>query len=78
MNNSKNNTEPDNTAVRTALWRALHVQVDALPHSIEDEIGLKLITPPPDWQQRPDMKFTRRGINKHLFITYLIFYAYII
>jgi hypothetical protein len=21
--------EPDNTAVRTALWRALHVQVDA-------------------------------------------------
>src|SRR4029077_21137958 len=25
-------TEPDNTAVRTALWRALHVEVDAPPH----------------------------------------------
>jgi len=47
--------EPDNTAVRTALWRALHVQVDAKPY-----IGLKLIAPPDDWQQRPDMKFTKR------------------
>jgi len=53
-------TEPDNTAVRTALWRALHVQVDAKPHVLEDEIGLKLIAPPDDWQQRPDMKFTKR------------------
>jgi methyltransferase (TIGR00027 family) len=53
-------TEPDNTAVRTALWRALHVQVDAMPHILEDEIGLKLIAPPDDWQQRPDMKFTKR------------------
>ena len=53
-------TEPDNTAVRTSLWRALHVQVDAKPHIIEDEIGLKLIDPPPDWQERPDMKFTKR------------------
>lgn len=26
----------------------------------EDEIGLKLIAPPDDWQQRPDMKFTKR------------------
>ena len=23
---------PDNTAVRTALWRALHLEVDAPPH----------------------------------------------
>lgn len=52
--------EPDNTAVRTALWRALHVQVDPKPHILEDEIGLKLIAPPDDWQQRPDMKFTKR------------------
>jgi methyltransferase (TIGR00027 family) len=52
--------EPDNTAVRTALWRALHVQVDAKPPILEDEIGLKLIAPPDDWQQRPDMKFTKR------------------
>jgi methyltransferase (TIGR00027 family) len=53
-------TEPDNTAVRTALWRALHVQADAKPHILEDEIGLKLIAPPEDWQERPDMKFTKR------------------
>ncbi|HXS35903.1 MAG TPA: class I SAM-dependent methyltransferase [Flavipsychrobacter sp.] len=52
--------EPDNTAVRTALWRALHVQVDAKPHILEDEIGLKLIAPSDDWRERPDMKFTRR------------------
>jgi methyltransferase (TIGR00027 family) len=51
---------PDNTAVRTALWRALHVQVDAEPHVLEDEVGLELIAPPDGWQQRPDMKFTRR------------------
>jgi methyltransferase (TIGR00027 family) len=53
-------TGPDNTAVRTALWRALHVQVDAQPHILEDEIGLKLISPPDDWQERPDMKYTKR------------------
>jgi methyltransferase (TIGR00027 family) len=52
--------EPDNTAVRTALWRALHTLVDAEPHIIEDEVGLKLIAPPGDWQERPDMKFTKR------------------
>jgi hypothetical protein len=23
---------PDNTAVRTALWRALHVEIDPPPH----------------------------------------------
>ncbi len=52
--------EPDNTAVRTALWRALHIQADAKPHIFEDEIGLKLVAPPDDWQQRPDMKYTKR------------------
>ena len=51
---------PDNTAVRTALWRALHVQQDAEPHILEDEIGLALVAPPDGWQQRPDMKFTKR------------------
>ncbi len=53
-------TEPDSTAVRTALWRALHVQVDTKPHIIEDEIGLKWIAPPDYWQQRPDMIYTKR------------------
>lgn len=52
--------EPDNTAVRTALWRALHVQADALPHVFEDEVGLKLVAPDDDWRNRPDMSsFTK-------------------
>lgn len=56
----KKTTEPDNTAVRTALWRALHLQVDTKPHIIQDDIGLKLISPSNGWQERPDMKFTKR------------------
>lgn len=52
--------KPDNTAVRTALWRALHVQADAPPHVFEDEVGLKLIAPDDDWRNRPDMSsFTK-------------------
>ena len=52
--------EPDSTAVRVALWRALHVEVDALPHVFEDEIGIKLVAPDDGWQSRPDMSsFTR-------------------
>ncbi|MFG3126962.1 class I SAM-dependent methyltransferase [Streptomyces tendae] len=46
---------PDSTAVRTALWRALHVQVDPPPHVVEDEIGLRLAAPGDDWRDRPDM-----------------------
>lgn len=54
--------QPDNTAVRTALWRALHLQVDAAPHIIEDNLGLKLAAPDEGWQQRQDMhpEFTKR------------------
>ncbi|MGH8295550.1 MAG: hypothetical protein ACRETZ_08650 [Steroidobacteraceae bacterium] len=29
---------PDSTAVRVALWRALHVQVDPPPHVFTDEV----------------------------------------
>jgi methyltransferase (TIGR00027 family) len=47
--------EPDSTAVRTALWRALHVENDAAPHVFEDTVGLQLAAPPAGWQQRPDM-----------------------
>jgi methyltransferase (TIGR00027 family) len=46
---------PDNTAARVALWRAIHAQVDAPPHVLEDEIGLKLVAPEDGWRQRPDM-----------------------
>jgi methyltransferase (TIGR00027 family) len=48
-------TEPDNTAVRVALWRALHVEVDAEPHVLTDEVGLRLADPAPGWRDRPDM-----------------------
>jgi methyltransferase (TIGR00027 family) len=46
---------PDSTAVRVALWRAMHVRVDSPPHVIEDEIGLRLAAPDEGWQRRPDM-----------------------
>jgi len=46
---------PDSTAVRTALWRAMHVQVDPPPHVLEDEIGLELAAPDEGWRNRPDM-----------------------
>ncbi len=49
------NAVPDSSAVRTALWRALHVQLDAPPHLIDDEIGLALAAPDADWRDRPDM-----------------------
>ena len=52
--------KPDNTAVRTALWRGLHTQVDAKPFIIEDEVGLKLVAPEDGWRERPDMKYTAR------------------
>jgi len=51
---------PDNTAVRVALWRALHVLADAPPHVFEDLVGLQLAAPEDDWRDRPDMSaFTR-------------------
>jgi methyltransferase (TIGR00027 family) len=53
--NDKKIVAPDNTAVRVALWRALHVQADALPHVFQDDIGLKLAAPDDDWRARPDM-----------------------
>lgn len=51
---------PDDTAVRTALWRALHVEVDSPPHVFEDRVGLRLVAPDEGWRDRPDMSpFTR-------------------
>src|SRR5436309_6256344 len=51
---------PDDTAVRVALWRALHVEADAPPHVFDDRVGLDLAAPGPEWRSRPDMSpFTR-------------------
>jgi methyltransferase (TIGR00027 family) len=46
---------PDSTAVRVALWRALHVLVDPPPHVLEDVVGLKLAAPDDGWRSRTDM-----------------------
>jgi methyltransferase (TIGR00027 family) len=46
---------PDSSAVRVALWRALHVELDPPPHVLEDTIGLKLAAPDEGWRRRPDM-----------------------
>src|SRR5262245_53559183 len=53
---------PDSTAVRAALWRAMHVQLDASPHILEDEVGLRLAAPDEGWRDRQDMhpQWTRR------------------
>jgi methyltransferase (TIGR00027 family) len=47
---------PESTAVRVALWRAIHVQVDPPPHVLEDEIGLRLADPGDGWRRRGDME----------------------
>lgn len=46
---------PEDTAVRVALWRALHVEIDPPPHVLEDAVGLALVAPPEGWRNRPDM-----------------------
>jgi methyltransferase (TIGR00027 family) len=53
---------PDHTAVRVALWRALHVAIDPPPHVLEDEVGLRLAAPEQGWLDRRDMNpvFTRK------------------
>ena len=45
----------DHTAVRVALWRARHLEVDAAPPVLDDSPGLLLADPEPDWRDRPDM-----------------------
>ncbi|MFF7943276.1 class I SAM-dependent methyltransferase [Nocardia gamkensis] len=46
---------PDSTAVRVALWRALHVLDDPPPHVFDDLTGLRLAAPEEGWRHRPDM-----------------------
>jgi methyltransferase (TIGR00027 family) len=35
--------KPDSMAVTTALWRAAHLRLDAPPHVLKDDIGLRLV-----------------------------------
>ena len=46
---------PDNTAVRVALWRALHVEIDPPPHVLDDQVGRELVAPDAGWKRRRDM-----------------------
>jgi len=46
---------PDSTAVRVALWRAMHVEVDDPPPVLDDVVGLQLASPDDDWRDRGDM-----------------------
>jgi methyltransferase (TIGR00027 family) len=59
--NDTRNVEPDSTAARVALWRALHVMIDPLPHVLVDGIGLELLASEEDWRRRGGMnpQFTR-------------------
>jgi methyltransferase (TIGR00027 family) len=49
------NDQPDSSAVRIALWRALHVELDDPPHLLDDELGLALADPGDGWRDRGDM-----------------------
>lgn len=49
-------TGADSTAVRTAMWRALHVLIDEPPHVLGDTLGLQIAgVDGDDWQKQPDM-----------------------
>lgn len=56
--------QPESSAARVALWRALHVELDAPPHVLDDRVGLQLVAPDPDWRQRPDMnEYATSGVR---------------
>jgi methyltransferase (TIGR00027 family) len=46
---------PESTAVRVALWRAMHLEVDAAPPVLDDTVGLRLVAPDDGWRARRDM-----------------------
>jgi hypothetical protein len=52
-------TVPDSSAVRVALWRAMHLQVDPPPHVFEDDVGLKLAAPEAGSSFLPRWGFSR-------------------
>jgi methyltransferase (TIGR00027 family) len=56
--------QPESSAARVALWRALHVELDAPPYVLDDRVGLQLVAPDPDWRQRPDMnEYATSGVR---------------
>jgi methyltransferase (TIGR00027 family) len=55
MEKDLNKIAPEHTAVRVALWRALHVEIDPPPHVFTDELGAKIVNEN-NWRERPDMK----------------------
>lgn len=55
---------PDPTAVRAALWRALHVIVDDPPYVLDDTIGLRIAGVDDTWRDRPDMDPVRMSTNR--------------
>src|SRR4051812_5136985 len=60
MSPQKQLVGPEDTAVRVALWRALHSEIDSPPHVIDDQVGLMLVAPDDSWRNRPDMSpFTK-------------------
>ena len=55
---------PDSTAVRVALWRALHLEVDPPPHVIEDGSAYNSQRPMPVGASAPDMnEYGTRGLR---------------
>jgi methyltransferase (TIGR00027 family) len=54
MTTDKHKVAPEHTAVRVALWRALHVAIDPKPHILSDEMGSKIVGEE-SWRHRPDM-----------------------
>jgi len=57
--------EADSTAVRTAMWRALHVLIDKPPHVLDDTLGLQIAGVDNDgWRKRPDMDPERTRSNR--------------
>lgn len=59
---------PEHTAVRTSLWRALHLQIDSAPHIFSDDIGAKIVGEE-GWQNRPDMDTVRSGVPRASIVT---------
>jgi methyltransferase (TIGR00027 family) len=56
--------QPESSAARVALWRALHVELDPPPHVLDDRVGLQLVAPAADWRERPDMnEYATAGVR---------------